>query len=101
MPFASSNPEFLDGIVIPSPTTTMKYTNEANMAQLEIPTLITYGASDKGAKNDYDKVLKHIPNHKLIEVESRTVDDGVKLVYLDDPSHFHDSIVEFAKTLRR
>ena len=43
---------------------------------------------------------KHIPNHQLIEVESRTVDDGVKLVYLDDPSHFHDHVVEFAADLR-
>lgn len=101
LPFASSNPEYLDGLVIPSPLTTQKYTNEANMAQMDIPTLITYGADDKNAINDYERVLSHIPNHKLIEIESRTVDDGVKLVYLDDPSHFHDNLVDFAKTLKQ
>lgn len=37
------------------------------------------------AATDYDKVLSKIPNHKIIKIESRTVDDGVKLVYLDDP----------------
>lgn len=71
------------------------------MAQMDIPTLITYGADDKNAINDYERVLSHIPNHKLIEIESRTVDDGVKLVYLDDPSHFHDNLVDFAKTLKQ
>lgn len=101
MPFASSNPEYLDGLVIPSSLTTQKYTNDANMAQMEIPTLITFGADDKNAKGDYEKVLSKIPNHKLIEIAARTVDDGVSLVYLDDPSHFHDHIVEFAKSLSK
>ena len=87
--------------MIPSPLTTQKYTNEANMAQMNIPTLITYGSTDKNAVNDYDRVLSKIPNHKLIEVDTRTVDDGVKLVYLDDPSHFHDNVVDFAKTLKQ
>jgi len=71
------------------------------MAKMDIPTLITYGVSDKNAVGDYEKVLSKIPNHQLIEVESRTVDDGVKLVYLDDPSHFHDHVVEFAKALKQ
>lgn len=58
LPFASSNPEFLDGLIIPSPVTTLKYTNEANMAKLETKTLVTFGIDDKNAKNDYEKVLK-------------------------------------------
>ena len=77
--------------------TTLKYTNEANMEKLTVPTMITFGVEDTSAASDYDKVLSKIPNHKLIKLESRTVDDGVKLVYLDDPSHFHDNVVNFAK----
>lgn len=99
IPFALSQPEHLDGLVIPSPTTTLKITNDASMSELVTPTLITFGADDTTAVSDYEKVLSKIPNHKLIKVDARTVDDGVKLVYLDDPSHFHDHVIEFAKSI--
>ena len=55
MPFANSNPELLNGLVIPSPTLALKYTNEANMERLETPTLITFGEEDKSATSDYEK----------------------------------------------
>lgn len=99
IPFALSQPEHLDGLVIPSPTTTLKITNDASMSELGTPTLITFGADDTTALSDYEKVLSKIPNHKLIKVDARTVDDGVKLVYLDDPSHFHDHVIQFAKSI--
>lgn len=69
------------------------------MSELETPTLITFGADDTTALSDYEKVLSKIPNHKLIKVDARTVDDGVKLVYLDDPSHFHDHLIQFANSI--
>jgi len=55
LPFASSHPELLDGLIIPSPTTTLKYTNEANMEKLDIPTMITYGIEDISAASDYEE----------------------------------------------
>ena len=55
LPFASSHPELLDGLIIPSPTTTLKYTNEANMEKLDIPTMITYGVEDISAASDYEE----------------------------------------------
>ena len=117
LPFASSSPSSLAGLVIPSPVTTLKYTNEANMQNLQVrskvfsfsendtpnllqtPTFITYGADDKNAQNDYDKALSKIPNHTRSVPNTRTVDDGVSLVYLDDPTHFHDEIINFAKKI--
>jgi len=115
LPFASSSPASLIGLVIPSPVTSLKYTNEASMHNLQVcfllfykisqaiksqvPTLITYGADDKNAAGDYDKALSAIPNHTRSVPNTRTVDDGVSLVYLDDPTHFHDELIKFAKKL--
>ena len=58
LPFASSHPELLDGLIIPSPTTTLKYTNEANMEKLDIPTMITYGVEDISADSDYEEWIR-------------------------------------------
>lgn len=99
LPFASSSPASLVGLVIPSPVTSLKYTNEASMHNLQVPTLITYGADDKNAQGDYEKALSAIPNHTRSVPNTRTVDDGVSLVYLDDPTHFHDELIRFAKKI--
>ena len=53
-----SQPEHLDGLVIPSPTTTLKITNDASMSEMETPTLITFGADDALVAKDMEKVRK-------------------------------------------
>lgn len=77
----------LRGFIPVAPGAVANY--EADLKELDLPTLIVYGEKDKGFEQYADK-MKEIPNSEVFMMKGAT-----HPCYLDNPEEFHTKVLEF------
>ncbi len=92
--FSVNYPNLVSSLILVGAVGVKNY--ESNLDKIfEIPTLLIWGSNDTiSPKSNYELLLKKLKNVKLKIIGKNHA------CYLDDPSGFNDTIVEFVKGLK-
>ncbi|XP_072506469.1 protein ABHD14A [Notamacropus eugenii] len=93
LPFLMRAHGRLNGFVPIAPTFTENYTQK-QFSDIKTPTLILYGALDKGLAQESLQKLRHLPNHSTVKLQ-----DAGHACYLHQPHDFHDALLTFLDKL--
>ncbi|KAM9096876.1 protein ABHD14A [Sarcophilus harrisii] len=93
LPFLMRTHQQLCGFVPIAPTFTENYTYK-QFSAIKTPTLIVYGALDKGLAQESLHKLQYLPNHSTVKLQ-----DAGHACYLHQPHDFHDALLTFLDKL--
>ncbi|XP_074054199.1 protein ABHD14A isoform X2 [Macrotis lagotis] len=93
LPFLMLPHQQLCGFVPIAPTFTENYTHK-QFSVIKTPTLIIYGALDKGLALESLQKLRHLPNHSIVKLQ-----EAGHACYLHQPHDFHDALLTFLDKL--
>ncbi|XP_068951694.1 protein ABHD14A [Petaurus breviceps papuanus] len=93
LPFLMRAHQQLCGFVPIAPTFTKKYTPK-QFSAIQTPTLIIYGALDKGLAQESLEKLRYLPNHSTVKLQG-----AGHACYLHQPHDFHDALLTFLDKL--
>ncbi|XP_020854579.1 protein ABHD14A [Phascolarctos cinereus] len=93
LPFLMRAHQQLCGFVPIAPTFTENYTQK-QFSAIKTPTLIIYGALDKGLAQESLQKLRYLPNHSTVKLQ-----DAGHACYLHQPHDFHDALLTFLDKL--
>ncbi|TNN84333.1 Protein ABHD14A [Liparis tanakae] len=94
IPFLMKNSAQLQGFIPIAPVGTRSYTPQ-QYQNIQVPTLIVFGALDTNLGAQSHKNLMQLPHHSVLKLEGAR-----HACYMDKPREFHQGLIDFLSKLK-